>query len=77
MLLSVILRNAGWDAHTISAGYFNFFVSVYVLLGFCEDYKRVVINGHELILIRTRNDNNCLMEDPATKPMLELFKVQW
>ena len=59
---SVILRNAGWDAQTTAAGYFNFCVPLYVLLGFCEDYKRVLINArHELILIRTYNDNNCLI----------------
>ena len=69
--------NADWDAQT-TAGYFNFCVSLYVLLGFCEDYKRVVINArHELILIRARNDNNCLTGDPAVEPTLELFKVQW
>jgi len=33
-----------------------------MLLEFCEDYRRVVINArHELILIRSRNDNNCLI----------------
>ena len=32
---------------------------------------------HELILIRARNDNNCLTGDPAVEPTLELFKVQW
>jgi len=32
---------------------------------------------HELILIRARNDNNCLMGDSATEPTLELFKIQW
>ncbi|KYN38113.1 hypothetical protein ALC56_07513 [Trachymyrmex septentrionalis] len=75
---SVILRNAGWDAQTTAAGYFNFCVPLYVLLGFCEDYRRVVINArHELILIRARNDNNCLTGDSTTEPTLELFKVQW
>ena len=65
---SVILRNAGWDALT-AARYFNFYAPLYILLGFCEDYKRVVINAsHKLILIRARNDNNCLMGDPATEP---------
>jgi len=74
----VILRNAGWDAQTTAVGYFNFCVSLYVLLGFREDYKRVVINAHhELILVRVRNDNNCLMGDPATEPTVKLFKVQW
>jgi len=73
---SVILRNVGLDAQTTATGYFNFCVPLYVLLGFCEDYKRVVINArHELILIRARNDNNYLMGDPATESTLELFKV--
>jgi len=49
---SVIMRNA--EAQPIAAEYFNFCISLYVLLGFCEDfaYKRVVINArHKLILI--------------------------
>jgi len=44
---SVILRNVGWDAQTTEAGYFNFCIPLYVLLGFCQDYKRVVINARE------------------------------
>ncbi|RLU18528.1 hypothetical protein DMN91_008885 [Ooceraea biroi] len=48
------------------------------LVGFCEDYKRVVINArHELILIRSRNDNNSLLGDPALEPKIELLKIQW
>jgi len=36
-----------------------------MLLGFCEDY--IVINAHhELILIRSRNDNKCLIGNPGT-----------
>jgi len=50
---SVIARNAGWDPWNPPNGYFNFCVSLNMLLGFCEDYRRVVINArHELILIR-------------------------
>jgi len=49
-----------------------------MLFGFCEDYKHVVINAHhELILIRTRNDNNCIVGDSAIEPTLKLFKIQW
>ncbi|XP_070515862.1 uncharacterized protein [Cardiocondyla obscurior] len=71
---SVILRNAGWLGPTINAnGYFNFCVPLNMLLGFCEDFRRVVINArHELILIRARNDNNCLF------PLLQLTtKHSW
>ncbi|KAL6255599.1 hypothetical protein P5V15_012847 [Pogonomyrmex californicus] len=77
---SVILRNAGWDAHTNANGYFNFlfFAYLYALLGFCEDYRRVVINArHELILIRSRNDNSCLMGNSALDSVVDLFKIQW
>ncbi|XP_070168303.1 uncharacterized protein [Polyergus mexicanus] len=60
-----ILKNAGWDlsaATHSSINDFNFCVLLSVLLGFCEDYKRIVINArHELILIRARNDNNCII----------------
>ncbi|XP_036146769.1 uncharacterized protein LOC118646927 [Monomorium pharaonis] len=59
---SVIARNAGWDPWNLPNGYFNFCVPLNMLLGFYEDYRRVVINArHELILIRARNDNNCLV----------------
>ncbi|XP_025996956.1 uncharacterized protein LOC105206420 [Solenopsis invicta] len=75
---SVIARNAGWDPWNPPNGYFNFCVPLNMLLGFCEDYRRVVINArHELILIRSRNDNNCLIGDPARQPEIELLKVQW
>ncbi|XP_011858239.1 PREDICTED: uncharacterized protein LOC105555809 [Vollenhovia emeryi] len=49
-----------------------------MFLGFCENYKRVVINArHELILIRARTDNNSIKEDSKTEPEIELLKVQW
>ncbi|XP_011861480.1 PREDICTED: uncharacterized protein LOC105558418 [Vollenhovia emeryi] len=76
---SQILRNAGWDIlSTIPEGDFNFCVPLNMLLGFCEDYKRVVINArHELILIRARTDNNSIKGDSKTEPEIELLKVQW
>ncbi|XP_036144961.1 uncharacterized protein LOC118646369 [Monomorium pharaonis] len=75
---SVIARNAGWDPWNPPNGYFNFCVPLNMLLGFCEDYRCVVINAHhELILIRACNDNNCLVGEPAREPEIELFKVQW
>jgi len=60
----------------IDDGHFKFCASL--LVGFCEDYKRVVINArHELILIRAHNGNNYIVGDLATKPTLKLqYKVQ-
>ncbi|XP_071631895.1 uncharacterized protein [Temnothorax longispinosus] len=76
---SQLMRNAGWDVtSSIPERYFNFCVPLKLLLGFCENYKRVVVNAHhELILIRARSDNNCIVGDPATEPEIELFKIQW
>ncbi|XP_024875912.1 uncharacterized protein LOC112457216, partial [Temnothorax curvispinosus] len=47
---------------------------------FCEDYKHVVINArHELILIRSRTDANCIVTKPERhkNPTITLLKVQW
>ncbi|XP_077260891.1 uncharacterized protein LOC143896749 [Temnothorax americanus] len=76
---SKLMRNAGWDVtSSIPEGYFNYCVPLMLLLGFCEDYIRVVVNArHELILIRARSDNNCIVGNPATEPEIELFKIQW
>ncbi|XP_077275281.1 uncharacterized protein LOC143904456 [Temnothorax americanus] len=76
---SQLMRNAGWDVtSSIPEGYFNFCVPLKLLLGFCEDHKRVVVNArHELILIRARSDNNCIVGNLATEPEIELFKIQW
>ncbi|XP_025263181.1 uncharacterized protein LOC112637928 [Camponotus floridanus] len=77
-----ILKNAGWDLATgpsvASTGDFNFCVPLDTLLDFCEDYRRVVINArHKLILIRARNDNNCLISREEFEPRVELAKIQW
>jgi len=77
---SKILKNAGWDLKSNStvSGEFNFCIPLSTLLGFCEDYKRVIINArHELILIRARNDNNCMFTSVEKTPLIDLFKIQW
>ncbi|KYM94373.1 hypothetical protein ALC62_15000 [Cyphomyrmex costatus] len=76
---SLIALNTGWNSRSdITERYFNFCVPLNMLLGFCEDYKRVIVNArHELILIRVRNDNNCILGNSATEPEVELIKVQW
>jgi len=75
---SVIARNAGWDPWNPPNANFNFCDPLNMLFEFCEDYRRVVINArHELILIRSYNDNNCLIGLPTRKPEIAFFKVQW
>jgi hypothetical protein len=78
---SVTMKNAAWGDTTDAMspdGYFNFCVPLSMLLGFCEDYKRIVLNArHELILLRSRNDNNSLEGSSALQPKIELFKIQW
>ncbi|XP_070171359.1 uncharacterized protein, partial [Polyergus mexicanus] len=76
-----ILKNAGWDLSVVTQSSihdFNFCVPLNVLLGFCEDYKRVMINArHELILIRARNDNNCIISVETQESKVVLLKIQW
>ena len=74
-----ILENAAWNlSHNAVSANFNFCVPLNMLLGFCEDYKQIVINArHELILIRSRNDNNCIFGPASTEAEIELFKIQW
>jgi hypothetical protein len=77
---SRMLKYASWNpnGYRMNDENFNFCVPLNTLLGFCKDYKRIVINArHELVLIRTRNDNNCLIGRTDTNPKIELFKIQW
>ncbi|XP_020298084.1 uncharacterized protein LOC109862440 [Pseudomyrmex gracilis] len=82
---SMAMKNAGWDItqHTDVDSYFSFCVPFSMLLGFCEDYKHTIINArHELILIQSHNDKNCItaisqVDCEALNGNIELFKVQW
>ncbi|KYQ56421.1 hypothetical protein ALC60_04651 [Trachymyrmex zeteki] len=80
------LENAGWVSsfnwnnilNIPTPEDFNFCVPLNTLLGFCEDYKRIVINArHELILIRVRNDSNCVVTHDSDGPKITLLKIQW
>ncbi|XP_032673068.1 uncharacterized protein LOC116844971 [Odontomachus brunneus] len=77
------MENAGWlleNGKSSPLHEFNFCVPLDMLLGFCEDYKRIVINArHELILKHARSDANCFVTDQEQQhqPKITLFKVQW
>jgi len=57
-LQSQNLLNSGWSSgDEISTGpHFNFSIPLKNLLGFAEDYKKVLLNcKHELVLMLTKN----------------------
>lgn len=73
--------NAGWSPlgiyTTSSEGHFSFCMPLSNLLGFAEDYKKIVINArHELILIRARTDNDAIVSAEETS-VQKIIKLQW
>lgn len=83
-----LLENAGWlmdnDDRTLInlEGYFDISIPLSLLLGFAEDYKKIIINAkHELIIVRSNNDLNACVQIPnATgdeKVQIVLQKVEW
>lgn len=89
---SAIAENAGWTADkdvllTNNAGYFDVTIPLSMLLGFAEDYRKIVVNvKHELILTRSRNDLNSTVGTPSDgggnpptyeKFKIELSKIEW
>ncbi|XP_073981146.1 uncharacterized protein [Rhodnius prolixus] len=85
------ITNWGWcypqsDALNITSaeGCFNLCIPLSSLLGFCEDYQKIVINvKQELILVRSRQDGNAykfnrLNEEQAVERCkIEMVKLCW
>lgn len=81
------LENAGWaqNAESCNAlddkGNFSLSVPLRTLLGFAEDYKKIVLNARqELILIRNNDDNDVIIQPEASKDekiKLVIDKVIW
>lgn len=81
-----INENAGWtspESNNLSMnsteGHFNACIPLRLLLGFAEDYQKVIINvKQELILIRSRRDENSYIStDAAEKAKIELTNLSW
>ncbi|XP_043479661.1 uncharacterized protein LOC122509561 [Leptopilina heterotoma] len=67
---------------TIENGYFNVTIPLSMLFGFAEDYKKIVMNAkHELILIRSRNDLNAVIQtgnlDNNEEFKITINKIEW
>lgn len=79
------LLNAGWGSTenlknlVDDKGHFNFCVPLKLIFGFCEDYKKIILNArHELVLIRNRNDVSSLISNkPGTEAQIVLEKIWW
>ena len=79
---SYIIENAGWiDVEEIqkiidNAGYFNVSIPLSLIFGFAEDYRKIVVNAkHELVLMRSRNDLNAVVQT-ADQDVYEDFKIE-
>ncbi|XP_031789250.1 uncharacterized protein LOC116418321 [Nasonia vitripennis] len=80
------LENSGWtpitDVGNIADNNGNFDVTVplSMIFGFAEDYRKIVVNvKHELILTRSRNDLNTVLQEALMVdggPTYEEFKIE-
>lgn len=78
------LQMAGWNPFkdgqpTLSNNQFNACIPLRFLLGFAEDYRKIIINSsQELILLRSRTDNNCYKNmDGTKKALMDISKIEW
>ena len=88
-----VVENAGWfglseERQIVNdQGYFDVFIPLSMILGFAEDYKKIVVNVKlELVLTHSRDDfyavlqegtrgNNNLMTYEKFK--IDLTKIEW
>uniref|UniRef100_A0A1B0GCS8 Double jelly roll-like domain-containing protein n=1 Tax=Glossina morsitans morsitans TaxID=37546 RepID=A0A1B0GCS8_GLOMM len=78
------LLNAGWSSFnneelTIVSAYFNFCIPLKMLLGFAEDFKKMVVNSkHELILLRSKDDKRAITTTLANEQIkLSILNITW
>lgn len=82
---SVRFQNAGWfpeDGNKIidaTTGNFNVCIPLRMLLGFAEDYKKVILNiRQELVLIRSNTDKDAIHNTVATENLkVVINKIYW
>ena len=80
----ILLENAGWlseNGQNIvnAAEYFDKYIPLNMILGFAEDYRKIVVNmKHELLLSRSRTDLNTVVQTQSAgkNPTYEGFKIQ-
>lgn len=79
-LESSMMRNAGWNNDDdLSMNAFNFYVPLKSLMGFAEDFQKVILNSkHDLIILRSSTDDNaCYSTDDKEKLKLSITNITW
>lgn len=82
------LMNAGWntenadcvvEVNDTTTGHFNLCVPLRLLFGFAEDFRKIVINlRQELVLIRSNSDHNAIINSVTTETnKVEIEKIMW
>lgn len=75
-----MMLNAGWSKETdLNKQKFNFYVPLNKLLGFSEDFTKVVLNcKHDLILLRSSTDlNACYSTTQTEKVKINITNITW
>lgn len=76
-----VMHNAGWyrlGEIVDDEGNFDVCIPLSMVLGFAEDYRKMIVNAkHELILVRSRNDINAIMQTAAEDFRVMLNKIEW
>ncbi|XP_044005910.1 uncharacterized protein LOC122850927 [Aphidius gifuensis] len=83
------LENTGWindEKIFDNEGNFNISIPLSILLGFAEDYRKIIINAkHELIIVRSNTDTNAYKQTTvadaaaaaAENVKISLEKIEW
>ena len=79
------LEIAGWNSETLldDKGNFEVLIPLSMILGFAEDYQKIIINAkHELILTRSNTDTNAIIHTATAKTAKNTFKftlnkIEW
>lgn len=76
--------NIGWLTSADNAsltnqhGYFDVCIPLKMIFGFAEDYRKIVINAkHELILSRSKNDANAIIQTAEEEVRIIINKIEW
>ena len=80
---SSMIENAGWiDVQETERkinnddGYFEVVIPLSMILGFAEDYRKIVVNAkHELILVRSRNDMGAVVQTGVGEGQARRFET--